>query len=150
MSALNGLARARPGFDAETVEAIATRVAELVLERLEPSGVSGRTLVGVDAVAEHLGVDRGWVYEHADQLGVRRLGNGSKPRLRFSLSEVDQKLATCSPSRRSEGSASDVTKPIGRRRRARRLGTTAPLLPIRGLSSPREAAHAAQNQARDG
>jgi hypothetical protein len=34
-------------------------------------------------VAARFNVDRGWVYAHAEQLGVVRLGDGPRPRLRF-------------------------------------------------------------------
>jgi hypothetical protein len=35
-----------------------------------------RGLVDAQAVAECLAVDRDWVYAHADELGVLRLGRG--------------------------------------------------------------------------
>jgi len=40
-------------------------------------------LVDAASVAEHLGVSRDYVYEHADDLGARRLGSGPRARLRF-------------------------------------------------------------------
>jgi hypothetical protein len=50
-------------------------------------------LVDAAAVARYLGCTRGWVYERAAWLGARPLGLGPKPRLRFSLAEVDARLA---------------------------------------------------------
>jgi hypothetical protein len=43
-------------------------------------------------VAERFNVDRGWVYAHADELGVVRLGDGPRPRLRFDRAVVAQLL----------------------------------------------------------
>jgi hypothetical protein len=40
-------------------------------------------LLDAAAVARMLGVTRGWVYEHAGELGATRLGSGARPRLRF-------------------------------------------------------------------
>ena len=88
-------------------------------------------LVDALEVANYLGVDRSWVYEHADELGARRLGNGPRARLRFSLAEVDERLSACSAGRES---ATPEPAPRGalRPRRRRRMGTTGELLPIRG------------------
>jgi len=57
-------------------------------------------LVDTAAVAHHLGTSRGYVYEHADELGARRLGTGPKARLRFDLAGVDRRL-TCLANRES-------------------------------------------------
>jgi hypothetical protein len=88
-------------------------------------------LVDAAAIAAYLGVDRGWVYEHADDLGARRLGSGPRPRLRFDLAEVDSRLTSCSRSRRSEEPSKPLAKPIQRRRRSSILGTSVALLPIK-------------------
>jgi hypothetical protein len=96
------------------------------------------TLVDVETVARYLSVTPDYVYRHADELGVRRLGTGSKSRLRFSLREVDELLrerSTCSSSRGSAGRESPETMPTRRPRRRRRKGTNPPLLPIRGRSA---------------
>lgn len=95
------------------------------------SDAGPRYLVDAAAVAEYLGVAREWVYEHAAELGARRLGTGPRARLRFSLDEVDAAL-TCSGSRESEQAASRAVEPIRRRRRAEGLGTGVELLPVRG------------------
>lgn len=91
--------------------------------------------VDVAAVAEHLAVTPGWVYENANELGAYRLSDGPRARLRFRLSEVDERLSACSPSRRSEP-AEPAQRLPSRRRRAKPLGTTADLLPIRGRIRP--------------
>jgi hypothetical protein len=87
-------------------------------------------LVDVGTVAGYLGVHPSWVYEHADELRVRRLGTGPRPRLRFSLDDVDEAL-TCYMSRGSVEPEASSHAPR-RRRRAAPVGTAAPLLPIRG------------------
>jgi hypothetical protein len=89
-------------------------------------------LVDAATVAAFLGVDRGWVYEHAGELGACRLGSGPRARLRFSLAEIDSRLTGCSQGRRSGVGVSTVVKPIRRRRREAGLGTTVALLPIKG------------------
>ena len=45
-------------------------------------------------VAQWCGVDRSWVYAHADELGAARLGEGERPRLRFDPSEVSARIDT--------------------------------------------------------
>jgi hypothetical protein len=45
-------------------------------------------LLTADELAIVLGVDRGYVYEHAVELGAWRLGSGPRARLRFDLEEV--------------------------------------------------------------
>ena len=71
-------------IDAADVEAIARRVAELIGQ------TSG--LVDARAVAAALHVDRDWVYAHARELGVVRLGPGPKARMRFDLAVVRERL----------------------------------------------------------
>ena len=112
--------------EAELVEAIALRVVELLREgELARGG-----LVDAAALAEHLGVSRAFVYEHAEELGTRRLGDGRRARLRFDL-ERAERAYSCFKDRTSDEPAARTVTPIRRRRRAQRLGTEAPLLPIR-------------------
>jgi hypothetical protein len=61
------------------VDAVAERVLELL--HVEPA----RALLSARALADRLGVDRSYVYEHADVLGAIRLGDGPRARLRFDL-----------------------------------------------------------------
>lgn len=90
------------------------------------------SLVDAAAVAEYLAVERSWVYEHAAELNARRLGSGPKARLRFSLSDIDERLTACTPGRRSvrEESPSPVAL---RQRRRPPLGTDVDLLPVGGI-----------------
>jgi hypothetical protein len=77
-------------LDPESVEAIARRTAELLADRKpEPSE---RGLISAEAVAERWGVSRRWVYEQAERLGARRIGAGSRPRLRFDPDEVAEQI----------------------------------------------------------
>jgi hypothetical protein len=89
-------------------------------------------LVDVGTVASYLSVSPDWIYEHADELRVRRLGTGPRPRLRFSLADVDEALTapTCSAGRGSGELEASVDAPR-RRRRPAAMGSEAPLLPIR-------------------
>lgn len=77
--------------DPEAIEALARRLAELIEPAPEPA--SGRErLLSAEEVARWWGVSRRWVYEHAEDLGVRRLGAGLRPRLRFDPDEVSARL----------------------------------------------------------
>jgi hypothetical protein len=72
---------AAPELDGLTAE----RIAKQLRERERP--VSAR------AVADYLGLRKtDWVYANAERLGGRRLGDGPRPRWRFYLSEVEERL----------------------------------------------------------
>ena len=70
------------------VDAIAERVSGLL--RSEP--LCSR-LVDAATLADGLGVDRSYVYAHAEELGAVRLGSGSKPRLRFDLEAAREAMS---------------------------------------------------------
>jgi hypothetical protein len=89
-------------------------------------------LVDARTLAGYLGVTVAYVYEHADELGARRLGSGPKARLRFSVAEVDSRLTACSASRGSGSPEARTVEPKPRRRRSSSLGSATDLLPIRG------------------
>jgi hypothetical protein len=113
--------------DLALIDAVAERVLELLEERNELRG--GLRFVSADELAALLGRSREWVYDHADELGGRRIGTGRRPRLWF---DVDQAV---SGRRTSEGSQRpDSPAPAGRsrRRRQRTPGSQADLLPIGG------------------
>jgi hypothetical protein len=76
-------------LDADDIESIATRVAELLRDEVPPSPAR---LADAAEVARELGVDRDWVYAHARELGGVRLG-GERGRLRFDLAKVRRQLA---------------------------------------------------------
>lgn len=108
-------------------------LAELVASKITVPSIPV-PLVGVSEVAAYLGVENSYVYEHAAELGARRLGNGARPRLRFSLAEIDERLTAGTTSRgsRQAKSAPGVQKPRARRSRS---GTGVALLPVRGEKS---------------
>lgn len=54
--------------------------------------MSDDALMTAHEVAARFNVQRSWVYAHADELGVVRLGRGPKPRLRFDPAVVAQLL----------------------------------------------------------
>lgn len=74
-------------LDADDVEAIAHRVAELI----GPARDAPVRYVDAAALARVLGVEREWVYAHASELGAIRLG-GPHGRLRFDLDHVRRVL----------------------------------------------------------
>ncbi len=80
------------------VDAIAGRVAEMLSADLP----ADPCLVSAAEVARELNVGRQWVYEHAEQLGARRLGDGPRARLRFDLETV-RAASVCLASNKSHG-----------------------------------------------
>lgn len=101
------------------VEAIAKRVVELL--RDQPLA-SGGTMLTAQDVADRYRLNRAWVYEHASELGVTRIGNGAKPRLRFDSIEVSRRLGpaptskpSAKPARRSQQPADNLLPVYGQR-----------------------------------
>jgi hypothetical protein len=77
-----------PRLVAEIVDRLSDAIVERVVEAIRAEGIIPRSHASMSwldakAVAELLGVDRDWVYEHADELGASRIGRGPRPRLRF-------------------------------------------------------------------
>jgi hypothetical protein len=106
-----------PELDRATILAVAREVSAL----LRRSPVAGDAPLTAAEVADRLNVERSWVYGHADELGVIRLGDGPRPRLRFDPAIVAQRLVAA-PGRISPAPASTDVKggvpllPIKRRR----------------------------------
>ena len=115
-------------LDPESVEEVATRVAELLAPRFQPARAPHRRLLSAAEISEWWGVERSWVYEHTNRLGAIRLGTGRRPRLRFDPDIVAERIAALAEEWRPA--------PRGRRRggrRSRRISTgAADLLPLRG------------------
>jgi hypothetical protein len=101
------------GLSEAEIEAVATRVADLLKEQQ-----SNPELVDATAIARRFGVSRDFVYQHANELGAVRLGDGPKARLRFDPAKVGRAL---------RGSPEKFI-PTARRRATRRSSS---LLPIR-------------------
>ncbi len=68
-------------LDDEVLDALADRIADRVADRMGAGSTS--RLLTADELATELGVERGWVYRHAQELGAVRLGDGPQGRLRF-------------------------------------------------------------------
>lgn len=78
----------------DTVERIALRVAVLLSRRLSQPGPppSEPQLLTASEVSQRYRVHRGWVYEHAEELGAIPIGEGKRPRLRFDAAQVARRL----------------------------------------------------------
>ena len=108
---------------AADVEAIARRVADLLAE----TAPSHPHLLDAGALADLLGVTRSFVYEHADDLGAIRLGDGTRARLRFDPATAraaleDRQRADTPPARlarrlpgRTQPATGHVLRVAGRR-----------------------------------
>lgn len=93
-SANDAIASGASVLDSTSIDQIADRLMDAVVTRIidlirmdgliSPAGGAQRWL-DAQQVAKQLGVSREWVYEHADELGARRIGNGPRPRLRFPV-----------------------------------------------------------------
>lgn len=77
-------------LDPDSIEALAVRLAELLTPAEEAP--PRRFLISAEEVARWWGVGRRWVYDHADELGAKRIGAGRRPRLRFDPKEVAEHL----------------------------------------------------------
>jgi hypothetical protein len=112
------------GHDLALVEAVAQRVLELLGERDARS-----RLVSAGALAALLGRTREWVYDHAEDLGGRRIGDGERPRLWF---DVDRALSGRLTSGGSQPPDPPAVTGQSRHRRRRATGSDVPLLPVGG------------------
>jgi hypothetical protein len=70
-----------PWLHPDLIDAVARRFLELV--RQEATGADPPDLLTVAEVAARLKMSPKWVYAHQHRLGVIRLGDGPKARLRF-------------------------------------------------------------------
>jgi hypothetical protein len=119
------MASPRIKLDPQTVEEIARQVVAL----LERQGLGKRELVDAAELARRFGIERSWIYTHAIELGAVKLGNGTKPRLRFDpevaarvLRKVDGKPVADPPARSGKRAGQPP----------RRAVSDVRLLPIRG------------------
>jgi len=150
MSATEGSLDARERM---LVEAVAERVVEL-LRADSPEPRNGSQLVSADALARWLGVSRSHVYEHADDLGAIRLGEGKRAHLRFDPETARAALARYGseksiPPNASAGAVSATPAP--RKRRSLATGRPQPgsILPSRPRAGTARDADA-QTSPRDG
>jgi hypothetical protein len=91
----------------DSIEMLARRIAEILAVAGPPSSPVRPQLISAEEVAGWWGVGRRWVYDHADELGARRLGAGPRPRLRFDPDEVAERLGSPAGRRRSESTGGD-------------------------------------------
>ena len=77
-------------LDPDSIEALARRLAELLGG--PEARRQRRELISAEEVSRWWGVSRRWVYDNAERLGARRIGIGSRPRLRFDPDEVAEVL----------------------------------------------------------
>lgn len=82
----------------------------------------GSDLIDAAAVAKCLGVSREHVYEHAEELGGQKIGNGPKSHWRFDPAKLRSPEVT--------GGEVPARGPSSRRQVSRRSGS--PLLEVRG------------------
>jgi hypothetical protein len=112
--------RSRPTamrLDPADIEQIARQVAELIAAtQARPSG----QFVDASELAQLLGVERDWVYSHANVLGAIRLG-GPRGRLRFDLQRVQDTWPA--------PTTSVARRPTGRSRKKRATATRQGLIP---------------------
>jgi hypothetical protein len=110
------------------IEAVASRVVELMQSVAGSRLDSPARLVDAATVARLLGVSRATVYANAEQLGAIRVGTGKRARLRFDSS----RLVATDP----RGEPGRTVHPTARRRRSAKPGRSADLLlPIRGATA---------------
>jgi hypothetical protein len=104
------------------IDAIVGRVAELLQTRRTACPARPRMVTAAE-VARWCGVERSWVYAHAEQLGARKIGTGERPRLRFDPAEVSERIAALSRSQTGSGRGSTAivadsrSRSLPRRRR---------------------------------
>jgi hypothetical protein len=111
----------------QAVEQIAIRVAQLLRHeraRSEPS--TAPTWMTAKELAHHLKLNPAWVYEHAEELGAIRTGDGPKARMRF-----DPQTATEALRRHQKPSVPASGRPGRMAPRAPVYTADAPLLHVR-------------------
>jgi hypothetical protein len=97
----------------ELNDAQLARLADLLAPRIAAALASQATapaeLIDAAGVARRFGVTAEWVRDHRDELGVIRLGDGPRPRLRFDAETVAEELRRRSQSEHSP--VVDLTAP---------------------------------------
>lgn len=95
---------------------VADAVAQRVLELIDQN--QAKELVDAAELARVLGVEREWVYEHGERLGAIRLGNGSRPRLRFEIDRAVESFRRLSADPRVVALGGRPHTPVARPRRS--------------------------------
>lgn len=79
----------------ESIEALAGRLAELLggaMREPAPTEATPKKMLSAAEVSRLWSISRRWVYDHAGELGARRMGSGPRPRLRFDPEEVTARI----------------------------------------------------------
>lgn len=78
----------------ESIEALASHLAQILAAAPPESEAASarKKMLSAAEVAKLFSVSRRWVYDNAEMLGARRLGSGSRPRLRFDPVEVVKRI----------------------------------------------------------
>jgi hypothetical protein len=84
-------------LDCETIDLLADRLAERLTHQPDDEPQETGRKLSAAQVAARWGVERAWVYAHAEQLGALRLGTGPRPRLRFDPVRVAEYLSPSRP-----------------------------------------------------
>lgn len=121
----------------DDLAALADLVAERVLAGLaeERGPDEDERLLTAAEVARRFRVSPEWVRENAGRLGVLRLGDGPRPRLRFDPERVAEELSA-RPVRGRSDAPNGPPGRVSRRRRARGSGKGTGLLPVFEVDSP--------------
>jgi hypothetical protein len=106
----------------DDLDALATAVAEKVMAALSPD--TNRRLLTAAEVAARYGVRASWVRANSVRLGVIRIGDGERPRLRFDPALVTAELGETKPE----------TEPTRVRRRKVNGVDLLELLPVPGFT----------------
>jgi len=136
--------RLHPADLAALADLVAERVVAGLVEN-RATGADGRLLTAAE-VAQRFGVSPEWVRENADRLGVVRLGDGPRPRLRYDPGRVAEALNARSVRGRSDAPNSPPER-VSRRRRSRGSGKRTGLLPVFEVDSPAKSEKAAGRRA---
>lgn len=75
-------------LDEEDIEAIVSRLVEVLPEALAQTEGPSVELVDASTVARRLGLSRAAVWRNARQLGGIQIGDGARPRWRFDLGKA--------------------------------------------------------------
>ena len=122
-------------LDDEVLDALADRIADRVADRMGAGSTS--RLLTADELASELGVERGWVYRHARELGAVRLGDGPQGRLRFDSERAREALSCLGdkqsqPENLSTGGRTRARRSPRHTRLPARLPQPGSVLPLRG------------------
>lgn len=79
-----------PWLHPDIIDAVARRFLELVRQETTATGADPPDLLTVAEVAARLRMSPKWVYAHQRRLGVIKLGDGPKARLRFDPRAVEE------------------------------------------------------------